>query len=273
MSDPDPDRCDIGPPLHVPGRSPFAPPSSLAGYYRPPRLGIVHLLAWTATTAVLLKFFVAMEMVQAARGPMSMPPVLRVLQSVLQFIAFTAQGAGLVGASILLVAKIRRAAGRMQPGHWLVAAEAVASLMFLVVWASLAVVEAARDAEYSPLPWPVVIFGLILLARAGIYSCGVLTSERVRRWRVSLATLAVVSTVHGLLYAAGGFLPSLLSLPSYPLLSSAAGIVLFVTVLLDLRKGPSRDWLHWVGVAMIFTNVLLSTAWFVWTILANYVIP
>jgi hypothetical protein len=53
----------------------------------------------------------------------------------------------------------------------------------------------------------------------------------------------------------------------------AVGIVLFVTVLLDLRKGPSRDWLHWVGVAMIFTNVLLSTAWFVWTILANYVIP
>ena len=69
MSEP----CDDSPkgptPPQLPGESPFAPRSPFAEHYRPPRLGIIHLLAWTAATAVLLKFSMAMEMIGSTEGP------------------------------------------------------------------------------------------------------------------------------------------------------------------------------------------------------------
>lgn len=44
------------------------------------------------------------------------------------------------------------------------------------------------------------------------------------------------------------------------------GPTILVIVVVDLRRGPRRDWLHWVGCTMIGTGTLVDVAvWLLWT--------
>ena len=102
------------------GTSPFAPPPQ---YFRPPRLGIIHLLAWTAATAVWLKFFVASQRRLRYDGPVRR--VLTPSHHAIQFVNAAVIGAGVVGATVILLGKARGESGRLQPGHWFVLIETV----------------------------------------------------------------------------------------------------------------------------------------------------
>jgi len=82
--------------LPDPSSSPVGSP--FAAHWRQPRLGIIHLLAWTAFTAVLLKVSMGFNMfLDGAESPPLDPPA-----HVLEFIETTAHAAGLVGANLLL---------------------------------------------------------------------------------------------------------------------------------------------------------------------------
>jgi len=131
MSDPDADHPDDSAPPQLAGESPLAPGSPFAEYYRPPRLGIIHLLAWTAATAVLLKFSMAMEML-GDRGIASTSPELDIAVQAYRFMYSAAHAAGIVGSGVLLLARIRRLPGRFQPGHWLVLVETLGALLWLL---------------------------------------------------------------------------------------------------------------------------------------------
>ena len=109
---------------------PFAPPPEL---FHPPRLGIVHLLAWTAVTAALLKLSVA------AGGP-DLPSDYH---SGERQIFFTITGsmahmmilaAGVVGTAVILRARLRGVTGRLQAGHWMVVIVTVASGFRSPLW-------------------------------------------------------------------------------------------------------------------------------------------
>jgi hypothetical protein len=43
----------------------------------------------------------------------------------------------------------------------------------------------------------------------------------------------------------------------------AGGAALAVAVTLDVRRGRSCDWLHWMGVTVIGVGVLLKIGWWV----------
>ncbi len=266
MSDPHADYSHDTDPPQPPGESPFGAGSPFAEYYRPPRLGIIHLLAWTAATAVLLKYSLAMDMLAEAGGD-SIRPSRDLFQEVLSFVGNTAVAAALVGACILLLAKIRRLPGRFQPGHWLLLITALTSLLNLSVWGLYVAAQAAGFGDYSSLHWFLMVYGLVWVIQAGMYFYAGRASRDCRRWKVCFAVMAFLSLVRGLWYVGVFLLDSPLSSFSFPLGKLILGPVLLVVVIVDVRRGPRRDWLHGLGVAVIAISVLLWVAWWVWVTL------
>jgi hypothetical protein len=270
MSDPYANHADASTGQQSPGKSPFAPGSPFAEYYRPPHLGIIHLLAWTAATAVLLKFSMAMEMIQDTGGS-SMPPSMRVFQQIFGFIYSTAFAAGIVGTCIVLRAKMSRLPGRLQPGHWLLLIATVSSLLSLARWAFYVLAETTGlVGSFSP-SWILVLFGLEEIICSGMYFGATLACRAAKRWKVCFAVLAAVNFMRGVLSVGSVLLDSpswAISFSSLPLGSMIVGLVLLLAVLVDLRRGPRRDWLHWLGVAIIATGVLVYAAWWAWSMFA-----
>ena len=263
MTDFNADRPEDTDPPQPPGQSPFGPRSSFAEHYRPPRLGIIHLLAWTAATAVLLKYSLAMEMI-AETGGESIRSSRDLFQEVSNFVSSTTIGAALVGACVLLLAKIRRLPGRFQPGHWLLLITALTTLLSLSVSALYALARAADLADYSSLRWYFMAYGLVWVIQAGMYFYAGRPSRGGRRWSICFAVLALVALVRGLWHVGNSLLDFLGSPFSFPLETLIVAPVLLVVVLVDLRRGPRRDWLHWLGVAVIAIGMLLWVAWWVW---------
>jgi hypothetical protein len=249
------------------GKSPFAPGSPFAEYYRPPRLGIIHLLAWTAATAVLLKFSMAMELLRGTGGG-SMPPATRVFQQIVGFIYSTAFAAGIVGTCIVLRATVRHLPGRLQPGHWLLLIATVSSLLSLACWALYVLAETAGLVGSFSTSWILVLFGLEEIICSGMYFGATLACRAGKRWKLCFAVLAAVNFMRGVLYVCSVLFDSVRVpsfFPSVPLGSMIVGSVLLATVVVDLRRGPRRDWLHWLGVAFIAVGVLVYAAWWGWS--------
>ena len=253
------------------GESPFGPRSPFVEYYRPPRLGIIHLLAWTAATAVLLKFGMAMEMIETSSID-EMPTALRVYQQVIRFAYNTVNAAGIVGISVLLLGKARAATGRLQPGHWILAIDTIAFVMIYSWWALYATARAAEIIEpeiSSDFLWFYLPFGAISLLRAATYGVTAAIQRDARRWKVLLATLAVVGLIVSLIQITACFSSFLFALVNLPLWSLIVAAVLIPTIVLDLRRGPRRDWLHWLGIAVLAASTVLSMAWWGWSLLFN----
>jgi hypothetical protein len=250
-----------------PGQSPFGPGSPFVEYYRPPRLGIIHLLAWTAATAVLLKFSLAMEMLGDTGGG-SLPEGMSIFRQIVGFIYSTAHAAGIVGAGILLLAKISRAPGRLQPGHWLLLVATVAWFLFLSIQGVFVLAQSAGLAGNSAFVWLLAAFGAVEILCAALYFYAALAFRHGMRWTICFGLLTVVDALLGLRYLCNPLLDFPWSLGFSPLWSLFVGLVLLVTVLVDLRHGPRRDWLHWLGIAIVATAVAISVAWWVWSIFA-----
>jgi len=160
VNEPNSDRSEL--PGRPVGQSPFAPGSPpFVEYYCPPRLGIIHLLAWTAATAVLLKFSMAMEMIgNAAIDVMS--PAQQVFDQTIRFVYTTVQAAGIVGTSVLLLGKIRGAPGRLHPGHWIMSIDTVTSLLTYLLSTAYVLLEDSGGVNCFPIPWIFLPFGILL---------------------------------------------------------------------------------------------------------------
>lgn len=86
------------------------PRRSTPEYLQPPRLGIIHLLAWMTVTAVLFKIIMAL----APGRPFEMSYSLCIW-----IFKVIINSAAITGAGIVLVAKYHGGKGYYQPGHFL----------------------------------------------------------------------------------------------------------------------------------------------------------
>ena len=269
MTDPDADHLDSSGGPQSPGQSPFAPGSPFAEYYRPPRLGIIHLLAWTAATAVLLKFSMGMQMI-GARGVASTSPELDIAFQAFRFLYSAAHAAGIVGSGVLLLAMIRRLPGRFQPGHWLVLIETLTALLWLLSWGLCVVLPETTGVTRGALfPWILVVDGLVAILCSGGYFYAAVAFRGDKRWKICLGVLAGVGLVGGLWYVGINVLGSPRWSFDFPLGSLIVGLSLLVAVVVDLCRGPRRDWLHWLGVAIVATEVVLAAGWWAWWVYAG----
>jgi hypothetical protein len=237
------------------GVSPFAPPPQ---YFRPPRLGIIHLLAWTAATAVLLKFYAARN---DASSPTILPPGLEAVHLAIQFFYAAVIGAGVVGATVIVLGKVRGESGRLQPGHWFVLVE---TLTFLLSWMGWVVLLASG----TSWGWEWSIDGAIGLVDAGVYFFVAGRMRDARHWKVSAGIMAIMDMILGSLGLAVPFSWSAADASFLPIWPLIVGATFLVAMLMDVGRGARRDWVHWLGVAfVIVANFLQIGSWVVFRLL------
>ena len=90
-----------------------------------------------------------------------------------------------------------------------------------------------------------------------------------RRWKVAFGTMAAMNGITGACFIAVAIFDIRLSVAYFPIWICITAGVLSVVALLDLRRGPHRDWLHWLGVAYIGVAAFLSVACQVWIAMLN----
>ena len=213
--------------------SPMAPDSSSTPEREQPRVGIRHLLVWTACVAVY--FCLTRPAHDAFQGPDAPFPLFWLLHGV---------GAGTALGGLLLWAARRRQGLPFpsQPGEWililhgLVTVVRITGAVLLAFVAPLATATNCYAITLSLADWIAIALYLIAATRV-----------KTRRWRIGLIALAVINLV--------GWNP-------FDALLSIA--VLAAVVLPDVRQGVRWRWTHWLGVAIeswTCTTILILAVW------------
>ena len=234
-------------------------------HYQPPRLRILHFLIWTAVTAVLLKFNVAITATQQA--PTGGSVAVQAVSSAWSILL----AAGFVGLGVMVVSRLRGSPGRLQPGHWILVAEASVHACTLPLSLAFFFIQAARELKSSVLWFSIASFGLFSLAvlvRGGLY---LLAAHRTRddlRWKATFTILGLMALLLAIAY---GWYALNLSHLAYAfsdyifwaqfvicLHPVVVLIVSLVAIIGGLRAG--RDWLHWLGLAMLGGMAALQIA-------------
>jgi len=185
-----PDNPFREPPI---GKRPLDAQSPFDEFYHPPRLGIIHLLAWIAMTAVLTRLWLLMHTLQEPSP--EMPSAMEVFRQVISCVSSAAHGAGVVGACVLLLGRLRRVPGRLQPGHCCALIETVTFGLFLMMWFGHVLIRQSglQDSEYFPFDrenWVLLMLGGVLAIKAVVYLVATVLLRDARRWKVTLGTLS-----------------------------------------------------------------------------------
>jgi hypothetical protein len=238
------------------GTCPFAPPPQ---YLRPPRLGIIHLLAWTAATAVMLKFYVA---AQDNTDTVDLSAIGDAAHQTIQFVNSARVGATLVGATVLVLGRVRGETGRFQPGHWFILIETVADMLGLTFWAiSLALRQPGTEwYEESFYKWYLGLWGAIAVCIAVAYFFVARRVRHDRPWRTPAVVMAIVDLIVGNLCWLALLTWMAASAMYWPIWPLIVGVTFFVALLIDVGRGAGRDWVHWLGVAIIITTSTMHVA-------------
>jgi hypothetical protein len=229
-----------------------APDDTTPTYLQPPRLGIIHLLAWMTVAAVLFNY-------DYSHVPANQVFVLKIGRIIGIFLEIL-NAAGLVGCGVLLSAKIRGMPGRLQPGHWLLFYGCLRLIEYrfqFPVQAEIALFLAGRVSPYTP---GMVLFGIsdkLLEIVAFLFFANLIPEHG--RWRVFFRSWALaISLPSLLLFIVSWHSPDLFFTPPNrdvelwcPLLTIQS-LMLGVVALLDLIRPSQRDWLHWLGICLCF---------------------
>lgn len=265
---------DIPRPIrHNPGmQDDISPPAAPVEWYEPPRLGIIHLLAWVTIAAMLMKFDLAVGSPQIGRPNHSESFNLAV--KLIDAANSILSAACLTGGAVFWCDRFRRKPGRIQPGHWIVAINACLFVMEL----ALRPLEASLPNGGEPGESRIIVIFLVFLA-AVVPVClafffAAYRLPEPRRWKCALALQGLeylgysLTLIMNLLLFRKFFEPALS--PSsqiyayvnrltdgldYLGLIIAAYLVLICAI--DFWKRRRRDWLHWLGAASPIIATLL----------------
>ncbi|MGA2796888.1 MAG: hypothetical protein ABSE63_04865 [Thermoguttaceae bacterium] len=222
-------------------------------YFRPPRLGIVHLLAFIAFSTGLIIFYTLLDM----RNPRPDHSGIMIIWKGLQVIRNMVTAASLVGLLILLAGKIRGIPGRFQPGHWILIFESIATILAFFLW-GIFYFGLEGNSHGSSLPSILMGYERFLLVLA--YALLIYFLQEAISWKVLFGALALFEAATGLLYFDQGmriwmhFSFTGIILP----LEIVVLLVLIVTIALDRKNYSFRDRLHWLGLFLIGYEFTLS---------------
>ncbi len=257
------------PELNLPG-SPFAPSAS-GGPRSPfrappeaPRLGILHLMVWTACTAVHLGWLTTLmqlETMPEAPGPGTM---LLLLQGSYSIVA----GAALGGLLLWLARCWRRFPFLVHPGEYLLVVLGLLFLMNMVFQSAWWLPVFAGD----PSGWP---FSTCVSATL-IYAIPMLVGGLIFLW----PAIRVKSLGWRLYFALAA--ASCLFVGCWRVVSESTYLwrfdaewsralplaVLLVVVARDHTAGRRYPWTHWAGVAAAVWDVVTQLVWLVVMIVA-----
>ncbi len=236
--------------------------------FTPPRLGIAHLLIWTAVTAMLLKLTLAIGHEQWVENYLkNAPQFARMARLGTGTIADMMLAAGLLGMGVIAVARIRGAKGRLQPGHWLLVAYTLKEVAQTVHDRGRELVErlAREDAIGRPDVTTVMLLaGTALLIRLAILvgPClwAAFRSKGGWHWTAALCLLPAIALGNIVLTVVLSRIlgPQSFAVSPSLLCFAASGLIVLMAVTVDLSKGKRRDWLHWTGAGIVGVQMLFG---------------
>lgn len=241
------------------GESPF-------GEVRSPRLSIRHLMLWTLCSAVYLSLIRAMYSLQG-----DMPSGIAAIRNASSVLYGIFTGATLMGAIVLVSTRVRCGPPMLrQPGHWFLFVSAISHLLYVPFILLLLVGESFGFSEFSYMAF----YGITSLFLPIAYTIAT-RRNRVLRWKVIFAGVAVVGLSQCLLYLGFGlnaisfgyWFAILSAIPSLGSLVLAGAVV--VVSILDMVAGERRDWLHWTGVATHVAGASVILLWMIGARLLN----
>jgi hypothetical protein len=253
------------------GASPFATPKAIedpmADFFRPPRLGIIHLLAWTAAFAVFLKLNLALRMLDPGGGRVVDNPVYQGFSALFAGM----NGAALTGLGTLLLARRRHPEGSLQPGHWILIVSTCATLAHWAVYLGIRVLlRSAMDRSNLAMLVSCSLTAAVSTLAAGGYWWAAARSRPCVGWRSFLRFLATIQSLYSavsigevalVVLQGWGMIGMLIGLQT--VFSVLVLFALSLTMIVDALR-YRRDWIHWLGVVVLDGGHAVSLAFWVW---------
>jgi hypothetical protein len=272
MSDIDPHPADTSITSNPSGESPDDSEPSDKGdvcgesspiYLRPPRLGIIHVLAFLALAAILILPNTLAHYYGKNTPIPNVPPGARFVWAGPQINLNLCRAASLVGLGVLIVCWFRRIPGQLQPGHWVLLLQSIAMLFgFLLEKTSPLWFGNVSDTIklHSMIKLQSILTGYLIFLVVVAYVLLILLLREAISWKALFASLAVMFAASGLFYFDHGMQIWMhYSFSGITLaLSSVVLFVLVVILALDRSNYPIRDWLHWLGLFLIGYQLALS---------------
>jgi hypothetical protein len=253
--------------LPGPEVAPGQPPAD--DHFGPPQLGIIHLLAWMTVTAVLLKLSLAINSFH--HSALSETVFSKVMNSA----SAAVYAAGIVGFAVLVRAWRRGSMGRLQPGHWMIL---ILAIVIIVWFVDFAIVSLLKQTELLPLLQPSTLYQVImcmlsvLLVSSALWFWAARRTADGRRWKALFGLYCASSAIEWFEYLSVALGPLsyfrdftyLVGQFNSCALLVALLVATLTTVLLDCARGPRRDGLHWLGVAVSLCALLIRIAPQIW---------
>ncbi len=234
-------------------------PPNVDSIERPKRLPPISILDLLVVTTALAFAFMIMGRLNkiAAQSPLSpyadlaFWDVWRMMSSVLPGITF---------AGIYWIVKQKQTTGKFlwQPGHWILAAYAVLQVVQFTTGLVMNYIFGGSSFP-GDSGWLTLFFLLQLLANLTAVVILLVAPFRCPvQWRWVLATAALTLFIDGLLYANNLQIipPSAFFRVTIMYGIYAVGIpcilLLIVAAIIDVMQKTQRDWLHWIGVLVLF---------------------
>jgi hypothetical protein len=272
------DRFDNRPPIrHNPGMEENTDPSAVSRetgdvqenrpvspfrsieFYQPPRLGIIHLLAWVTGAVILMKFNLALEAFHAfnEHETEQFRQIAKILDMAQQILC----SAILVAGFVFSIDRCRRKSGKIQPGHWIIGIQSIEFPAFILL-SSLTRIFFYEGIFRISTP----IYAGIMLLVSIAYFWGAIGLPEPRRWKFGLGLLGLEIFGYCLLFFGYSLFTNPIILFRYiePIINYFEyGVTAFlvIVVIIDLLKGMRRDWLHWLGAVTPIVVAIISIVW------------
>jgi len=228
-------------------------------------------MLWTAGSAVILAMYRAGADMSGMPGPSAWFWYVTVMVHSITY--------GAAVSAVVLFVYWRLTSGPtfpVQPGHWLLLITGALGIANFVAYTSLSLVSDWS----SSLPVDLMTVAHLVFPRiAGGVLCVVVAVRLIdaRYWRLYFWSRAIVELLQATTYIhIFGLIefPDVLSLVhqiAFALGSIVVFIWLIVAILLDWRRRNQRDWLHWTGIAVAFSEPILYLIQSAWLFIGSFV--
>jgi hypothetical protein len=244
-----------------PGKTCYVAISPTVEYYQPPRLGLIHLLAWVTIAAVVMKFNLALE--TSSTQPDDRSELFQFAAKLFGALQTILDAAILTGGLVFWSDRFRCKSGRIQPGHWIVAIACFAVMGNLLGGLVIDIWE--RYTSHS-IFWIVrLYYPSYWLLMSLAYGWAAFRLREPNLWKCALGLLSLQNMVFAISSLIFSFslaikvMENAAAVQEYAMYPVAAFLV--IVICCDLFKGLRRDWLHWLGALSPVIGVLLHIVW------------
>ena len=227
---------------------------------KPDRLPPIRILDILVLTTTMAFVFMIQEQFERAQGAPILPAALKYGAKLVY-----ATHSGIALAAIYWLILQKRITGKFfqQPGHWILASNAISQTTMLIVWFLFS----AEGDDLSDQGFPSVLFCSFFLAELLSSAILILATFKIRGiWRWVTGLLSVASLATALTFLATAFFfrttgPSSIAISISSFFGAVATIagalnVFFVLFAIntDRKTRTSRDWLHWISLIVFFSQ-------------------